>query len=103
MGRILLAEGREAEVFVGDDTRTVLKLLRDPAQGDRVAREVAALRRVECTFGVDDVDDVRRRVEAAGGRILMERFTISGVGHLVAFADPGGNPVLAMEYDPSAE
>lgn len=57
----------------------------------------------ECTFGVDDVDDVRRRVEAAGGRILMERFTISGVGHLIAFVDPGGNPVLAMEYDPSAE
>jgi thiamine kinase len=47
MGRILLAEGREAEVFVGDDTRTVLKLLRDPAQGDRVAREAAALRTLE--------------------------------------------------------
>lgn len=57
----------------------------------------------ECTFGVDDVDEIRSRVSTAGGRILMERFTISGVGHLIAFADPGGNPVLAMEYDPSAE
>lgn len=53
----------------------------------------------ECTFGVDDVDDIRRRVVDAGGRILMEKFTISNVGHLIAFEDPGGNPVLAMQYE----
>lgn len=57
----------------------------------------------ECTFGVDDVDTTRERVLAAGGRILMEKFTISGVGHLIAFQDPGGNPVLAMEYEAAAE
>lgn len=57
----------------------------------------------ECTFGVDDVDSVRARIVAAGGRILMEKFTISQVGHLIAFEDPGGNPALAMEYDSSAE
>ena len=57
----------------------------------------------ECSFGVDDVDAVHQRILAAGGRILMERFTISGVGHLITFEDPGGNPVLAMEYDSAAE
>ncbi len=57
----------------------------------------------ECSFGVDDVDAVRERILAAGGRILMERFTISGVGHLIAFEDLGGNPVLAMQYDSAAE
>ena len=57
----------------------------------------------ECTFGVDDVDETRRRVLDAGGRILMEQFTITGVGHLVAFEDPGGNPVLAMQYDRSGD
>ena len=57
----------------------------------------------ECTFGVDDVDATRERVIAAGGRILMEKFTISSVGHLIAFQDPGGNPALAMEYDNTAE
>jgi predicted enzyme related to lactoylglutathione lyase len=56
----------------------------------------------ECTFGVDDVAEVRRRVVEAGGRILMERFTITKVGHLIAFEDPGGNAVLAMEYDDTA-
>lgn len=53
----------------------------------------------ECTFGVDDVDLVRERVLSAGGRILMDKATIPGVGHLLAFEDPGGNPALVMEYD----
>ncbi len=57
----------------------------------------------ECTFGVDDVDVARERIVAAGGKILMEKFTISNVGHLIAFQDPGGNPALAMEYDSAAE
>jgi hypothetical protein len=29
----------------------------------------------------------------------MDKTTIPNVGHLLAFEDPGGNPVLAMEYD----
>ena len=58
---------------------------------------------LECTFAVDDVDAVARAVREAGGTILMERFTISGVGHLIFFADPAGNPIGAMQYDPAAE
>jgi len=58
---------------------------------------------LECTFAVDDVDATRARIVAGGGRIVMERFTISGVGHLIAFEDPAGNAVLAMQYDDTAE
>ena len=72
-------------------------------QQRRALLENEPTRGFECTFGVDDVGEIRRRVVAAGGRILMERFTITNVGHLLAFEDPGGNPVLAMEYDTSAE
>lgn len=53
----------------------------------------------ECTFGVDDVDDIHQKVLAAGGTILMERVTIPSVGHMIAFQDPGGHPVLAMQYE----
>ncbi len=56
----------------------------------------------ECTFGVDDVDAVHERILAAGGTILMEKFTIPTVGHMIAFEDPGGNPALAMQYDTDA-
>jgi hypothetical protein len=56
----------------------------------------------ECTFSIDDVDATRQRVIDAGGRIVMERFTIAAVGHLIGFEDPSGNLMLAMQYDPSA-
>jgi predicted enzyme related to lactoylglutathione lyase len=48
---------------------------------------------VECTFGVEDVEATASAVRAAGGRIQLDRFTISGVGHLIFFADPAGNPI----------
>ncbi len=51
----------------------------------------------------DDVDAARQRVLDAGGDVVMERFTIAGVGHLIGFLDPSGHPVLAMEYDDAAE
>jgi predicted enzyme related to lactoylglutathione lyase len=63
----------------------------------------APTRGFECTFGVENVEAIRERILAAGGKILMEKSTISKVGHLIAFEDPGGNPALAMEYDSSAE
>ena len=53
----------------------------------------------ECTFAVDDVDDVARRVEEAGGRILMAKTTITGVGALIWFEDPAGNAAGAMQYE----
>ncbi|MGC4961290.1 VOC family protein [Gordonia sp. DT101] len=57
---------------------------------------------LECTFAVDDVDATALSVRDAGGTILMERFTIAGVGHLIFFADPAGNPIGAMQYDDQA-
>jgi predicted enzyme related to lactoylglutathione lyase len=56
----------------------------------------------ECSFAVDDVDATGRRVVEAGGRIVMDRFTIAGVGHLIGFEDPSGNLMLAMQYDGDA-
>jgi uncharacterized protein len=57
----------------------------------------------ECTFSVSDVDATAKLVLDHGGKILMERTTIAGVGHLVWFADPAGNVVGAMQYDSDAE
>ena len=56
----------------------------------------------ECTFAVPDVDAVVAAVLANGGRILMEKTTIPGVGDLVFFADPSGNVAGAMRYDRAA-
>lgn len=53
----------------------------------------------ECTIAVEgDVEEVARAVVAAGGRILMEKATIPGVGDLIFFEDPEGNVAGAMRY-----
>jgi predicted enzyme related to lactoylglutathione lyase len=52
---------------------------------------------------VDDVDRAAHAVVANGGRILMEKTTITGVGDLIWFEDPAGNVTGAMRYDDAAE
>ena len=57
----------------------------------------------ECTFAVADIDATAQAVRDAGGTILLDRVTISGVGYLIFFKDPAGNAIGAMQYDPAAE
>jgi predicted enzyme related to lactoylglutathione lyase len=53
----------------------------------------------ECTVAVDDVGAVAEAVVANGGRLLMERTTIPGVGgDLIFFEDPARNVAGAMQY-----
>jgi predicted enzyme related to lactoylglutathione lyase len=52
---------------------------------------------------VVDVDATAAAVTAAGGRIVMPRTTIAGVGHLIFFTDPAGNVAGAIQDDESAE
>lgn len=57
----------------------------------------------ETTFAVTNVDATVEALRANGAHILMERTTISGVGHLIFFQDTEGNLVGAMQYDAEAE
>ncbi|MFN7918522.1 MAG: VOC family protein [Bryobacteraceae bacterium] len=54
---------------------------------------------MECTFGVSDIDATQRAIEAGGGKVVMPKVTIPGVGTLLFFQDPEGNLVGAMQYD----
>jgi len=56
----------------------------------------------ECSISVDDVDAVARAVEAHGGKIVMAKAAIPGVGWIVKFLDTEGNLVCAASNDPSA-
>ena len=58
----------------------------------------------ECTISVEeDVAKVAANVKANGGRIVMDKATIPGVGDLIFFEDPEGNLAGAMRYDTKAE
>lgn len=48
-------------------------------------------------LGVPDVSEVLQRVEAAGGRIDVERFEVPGVAVLGLFRDPAGNRMGLVE------
>jgi uncharacterized protein len=71
----------------------------------QLRRELAAGQRLtsfECTVAVDDADAAAAAALRAGGRVLMDRTTIVGVGDLVFLEDPAGNAVGAMRYDDAA-
>jgi len=69
-------------------------------------RELAPGARIlgfECSIAVPDVDAIATSVGARGGRVIMEKTTIAGVGHLIFFEDTEGNIAGAMQYDAAAE
>ena len=57
----------------------------------------------ECTVSVDSVEDTAAAVEANGGKVIMPKTVIAGVGHLIQFEDTEGNVACAMHYDENAE
>ena len=57
----------------------------------------------ECTIAVKSIDAVEKAIKANGGKVLMERSVIVGVGTLMWFQDPEGNAFGAMQYDKTAE
>jgi predicted enzyme related to lactoylglutathione lyase len=55
------------------------------------------------TIGVDSVDEALKKIEDSGGKILMPKTPVPGVGYSASFEDPEGNIVALMQEDPSAE
>jgi uncharacterized protein len=51
---------------------------------------------------VDSLDELRPRLEQGGGTIVVEPFTLPGVGRGCYFADPAGLLVGLHEYDAQA-
>src|SRR5438067_1392374 len=69
---------------------------RDLVKGDRTIG-------FECTIGVPSIDATEKAVKANGGKVLLERSVIVGVGTLMFFQDTEGNVFGAMQYDKAAE
>lgn len=57
---------------------------------------------LECTIGVENIDEIIEKVESNGGEILMPKTAIPNVGWLAKFKDTEGNLICAMQYDNSA-
>ena len=53
----------------------------------------------ECTIGVDHIDEAMRKVEAAGGKLVMPKFQIPTVGSGAYYQDTEGNVFCVMQYE----
>jgi len=58
---------------------------------------------LECTIGVEDIDEIIEKVKSNGGQIVMPKTVIPSVGWVVKFWDTEGNLICAMEFDSEAK
>lgn len=82
--------------IAGSPVRGALQQRRELVSGQKMLG-------LEGTFAVDSIDATEKAVLSAGGKVLMARSVISGVGTLMFFADPSGNAFGAMQYDAQIE
>jgi predicted enzyme related to lactoylglutathione lyase len=57
----------------------------------------------ECTVAVSSIEQTEKAVLANGGKIVLPRSVIVGVGTLTFFEDTEGNAVAAIQFDQRAE
>lgn len=57
---------------------------------------------LECSLSVENSEKAEAAIKKAGGKIVMPRTIIAGVGKLFFFEDTEGNIMGAMEYDAAA-
>lgn len=57
---------------------------------------------LECTIGVENIDEIIEKVKSNGGQVLMPKTAIPYVGYIAKFLDTEGNLICAMQYDNSA-
>lgn len=57
---------------------------------------------LECTIGVENIDDTIEKVKNNGGHVLMPKTAIPYVGWISKFLDTEGNLFCAMQYNTSA-
>ncbi len=57
----------------------------------------------ECTIEVADLEATAAAVEANGGKIVMSKTAIPGVGWLIKFTDTEGNLACAIHFEANAK
>jgi len=57
---------------------------------------------LECTIGVENIDEIIEKVKSNGGQVLMPKTAIPYVGYIAKFLDTEGNLICGMQYDNSA-
>lgn len=54
-------------------------------------------------IGVDSVDEYSRKIERAGGKIIMPKAEVPGQGWFAVFEDPSGTRMALWQQNPQAQ
>lgn len=54
---------------------------------------------LECSIGVENIDDIVERVQKMGGQVLLPKTLIPSVGWVAKFLDTERNLICAIQYD----
>lgn len=54
---------------------------------------------LECTIGVENIDEIIEKVKSNGGQVIMPKTAIPYVGFIAKFLDTEGNLICGMQYD----
>jgi len=57
---------------------------------------------MECSIGVENIDEIIEKVKSNAGQILMPKTAIPYVGYIAKFLDTEGNLICGIQYDPNA-
>lgn len=57
---------------------------------------------LECSIGVENIDEIIEKVKSNGGQVLMPKTAIPHVGWLAKFLDTEGNLICGIQYDNTA-
>jgi uncharacterized protein len=57
---------------------------------------------LECSIGVENIDEIIEKVKNNAGQILMPKTAIPYVGYIAKFLDTEGNLICGIQYDPTA-
>lgn len=57
---------------------------------------------LECTIGVENIDEIIEKVKSNGGQVVMPKTAIPYVGWIAKFLDTEGNLICGMQYGNSA-
>ena len=68
-----------------------------------IAKKTKPNETVVDTIGVENLDDIIRKIKDQGGKITNPKHAIPGVGWLVYFQDPDGNIFGIMQNDKNAK
>ena len=76
---------------------------KEPGIDGGLGREEEGFPNIVNTIGIDNIDDVIKKVIANGGKIVREKHAVPGVGWLAYIKDPEGILSGIMQEDPKAK